>query len=729
MSYLKALGILRLVAEQKDPDALGCWRDGVFVLSSKLDQDELARFFLNDYSPTPIIVPWSGGDFFGVKRIGNKGPFKKTPTSTAVIEAFLGSDGNRLALYRDSIGAALATLDSCGIAQKSAMEEKERKSRFISSFRAKAAEPVVEWIDACAVMSDEKASFSALLGSGGGSDGNTHFSDNFMQNLWEVLPDFDAQRKTTGVSSIKILKSALWGNLSKSLVAKRTSTLFDAGAVGGPNAGQGFERVSLGNPWSIILCLEGTMLLAGCVIRRHGISESARAAFPFQVRLTSLRTDSTTSGESAGREIWMPLWSGWASKTELVTLFSEGRASLGGKQVERGVDFARAAASLGVDRGIEGFQRFAVVRGRVGGDNYNTASSLGYFEVRARPDVDLLRECDLWIKQLARVVSDKEAPPRFKSALRRVESAIFEFCKYGGTPRFAEILCALGHTERELANGEKFRKDKGIHPLAGLSQDWMRAANDNSMEFALALALAGIWDQERKIGLLRGNLEPVGTGVDRHEKTFANWLDQGRAVVWNSADLSRNLAAVLDRRVMDGSREGCKLLPLSSRCPAPLSAISCFISGRVDDERIEDLLWGLMLVKQATLEHPIIADAPPLPRSYALLKLLFLPHLINTGNGEAHVKLEPAVLTLLRSGRVGEACAIAARRLRSSGVVPMPYHTGKRVARDDEWAESSNSVDVRRLVAALLFPISRNDVYKLTTLVLRQGEKSSTAAK
>ena len=32
MSYLKALGILRIIAEQKDPDARGCWRDGAFKI-------------------------------------------------------------------------------------------------------------------------------------------------------------------------------------------------------------------------------------------------------------------------------------------------------------------------------------------------------------------------------------------------------------------------------------------------------------------------------------------------------------------------------------------------------------------------------------------------------------------------------------------------------------------------------------------------------------------------
>ena len=64
MNYLKALGVLRIVSEQADPTARGCWRNGVFELHSKLDRDGLIQFFLRDYEPTPVVVPWSGNDFF-----------------------------------------------------------------------------------------------------------------------------------------------------------------------------------------------------------------------------------------------------------------------------------------------------------------------------------------------------------------------------------------------------------------------------------------------------------------------------------------------------------------------------------------------------------------------------------------------------------------------------------------------------------------------------------------
>jgi CRISPR-associated protein Csx17 len=51
MSYLKALGVLRLIAEQADSEARGAWRGGIFVLSSTFDEAALLGFFREDYKP------------------------------------------------------------------------------------------------------------------------------------------------------------------------------------------------------------------------------------------------------------------------------------------------------------------------------------------------------------------------------------------------------------------------------------------------------------------------------------------------------------------------------------------------------------------------------------------------------------------------------------------------------------------------------------------------------
>lgn len=78
-SYLTALGIFRVLAEQKDPTARGFWRDVHFVLVTDLDWDSVERFLLEEYKPTPILALWNlESGFFSlkppVKSPGPSGP-------------------------------------------------------------------------------------------------------------------------------------------------------------------------------------------------------------------------------------------------------------------------------------------------------------------------------------------------------------------------------------------------------------------------------------------------------------------------------------------------------------------------------------------------------------------------------------------------------------------------------------------------------------------------------
>ena len=62
--YLKALGILRLVSEQVDANARGWWDGAHFRLANTLTREELERFFLYRYKPTPLVSPWNKGSGF-----------------------------------------------------------------------------------------------------------------------------------------------------------------------------------------------------------------------------------------------------------------------------------------------------------------------------------------------------------------------------------------------------------------------------------------------------------------------------------------------------------------------------------------------------------------------------------------------------------------------------------------------------------------------------------------
>src|SRR5207249_1491599 len=109
---------------------------------------------------------------------------------------------------------------------------------------------------------------------------------------------------------------------------------------------------------------------------------------------------------------------------------------------------------------------------------------VGRFDVPQAPldGIELVRALnEPLLSSLQATVADGKAPARFTTAVRRIESAIFDFCKYGGRGRLAAILAALGNAERELAVGDiKPEKRRTRRPLAGLATGWAMAANDSS---------------------------------------------------------------------------------------------------------------------------------------------------------------------------------------------------------------------------------------------------------
>jgi len=97
-NYLKALGILRLVGEQADPQARGWWDGERFCLLTKLSKQELETFFLEKYEPTPLLSPWNKGCGF----------FKANDTGLCPLEK---STASRFQKFRDGIVAGRRLLD------------------------------------------------------------------------------------------------------------------------------------------------------------------------------------------------------------------------------------------------------------------------------------------------------------------------------------------------------------------------------------------------------------------------------------------------------------------------------------------------------------------------------------------------------------------------------------------------------------------------------------------
>jgi CRISPR-associated protein Csx17 len=722
MNYLKALGVLRLVSEQADPNARGRWCGDVFALDSKLDPDGLRDFFLDQYKPTPIVAPWGArsGFYAGSSERAARG----------ALEEVMKSEQPRFGPFRDLVERVRSLLREMGLSDKA---RDEAKLELLVACRSRLPDAITSWLDTCYVLLGDERRFPPLLGTGG-NEGSGSYVSGFAQQVVACL------LKRNHDSA---LLTALFAVSEPYSSTDQTPGHFSGLAAGGANATQGFEAEARTNPWDYLLCLEGTCLWASGAVRRLSETGPRMAAFPFTVNVSSVGSGSLVLSDGAKpkrakrdiAEIWLPIWPRWVALPELRALLAEGRITVGRRAAVAGIDAARAISGLGVNRGITVFQRNVFLMRN--GQSF-LAVSAGSMAAKRREAVDLLVGIDPWLARFRRACSDERAPVRFKLALRGIDQAIFDFCRYGGHGFIQAVLRALGRAERELAVHEGDVTSTGhCDPLGGLSADWLHAANDGTPEFEVALALAGMFDPDGKIAPLRANLEPVITRLNRKGNLSAKWpgdlpgadheLLPDRAVVWNSGNVAMNLAHVLARRMMDGNRMGCENLPLTSRNFVSLGTVSRFLASELDEHRIEELLWGLMLVEQKDrIVRPLAlpVDAPPLPRAYALLKLLFLPQTIDIA-GQAHaVKPEAAIPTLLCSDRVGEACSLAMRRLCASGLILVPQRTSGGLTRDADWHELNGlNRNGHRLAAALLLPVGGPAITQLRLLVTRASEE------
>ena len=143
--YLKAIGVLRLVSEQVDPDARGWWNGDDFQLASNLDADELVNFFLIDYQPTPLISRWNGGSgFFAADR---KGSWHKG------FEPMMKSTAKRFADYRLAINLGHQLLGERD--EKFESNQSDLKDAFLRKSRSNFRGCAGEWLRAAMSINAE----------------------------------------------------------------------------------------------------------------------------------------------------------------------------------------------------------------------------------------------------------------------------------------------------------------------------------------------------------------------------------------------------------------------------------------------------------------------------------------------------------------------------------------------------------------------------------------------
>ncbi|HEX5115096.1 MAG TPA: type I-U CRISPR-associated protein Csx17 [Pseudonocardiaceae bacterium] len=692
--YLTSLGLLRAVTRVLDAGATGCWHRQRFVLRSTFATvPELVAALYQRFTPEAIVSPWNGGSGFA----GNG----KNTTAEAVLHWVRESTDQRWASTRAAAAAAdrvvaLGRARGWG-GQGEQLWDKTRKAQVLALCRAEFPDEALPWLDAAVALGSEQAvAFSRLLGTGG----------NFGRQELSVTYLTRARAALDGPRGQAWLSSVLTGDETVPYLRDAVGQ-FDPGRAGGIQSSPWEKRDDKGfvNPWAFLLTIEGTLLFASAMVRRHG-SAYAHAALPFQVPGTTGAHDTDAPGEQVLSEIWAPEWSTPLRVDELEHLLGEGRADWRHQPARSGLDFVRAIASLGVDRGIDAFRRHVVVD-RLGQNPL--AVPADRVEVVARGAVGLLAGLDRWLEAAHRVA----LPAQVASRVRGLEQALYRHARTGDDDDLVEVIAALGRAHEMVGRSGDARRRVPPLVLADgvpLAAELTRPAeHDAALRIALALASARdpIGDRTPTLSGLRPLLAPVGTTSRRR----VEWTD-APAPCPLSAGLVTALAQAARRRAFPAAapdNDANELVAVRgvriafARGPlARASDIHALVHRRVDDDRVGDLLAGLLTIDWTGLHDQMLpgdqADDVPLNLLLPFAATAALQIAAEDGTTWP-LLVRPGIEwpAQLIAGHVGDVLADAAHRLRTGGLRHVITPTGA-------------AADGARLAAALLCRPPRRDI-------------------
>ena len=550
--------------------------------------------------------------------------------------------------------------------------DNKRKDAVLGLCRSEFPETAVAWLDATAALGqDGETAVSRLLGTGG-NFGRQDLSATYLARLLSVLHN---QR------SADWLRAALTGAEDVPYL-RNVVGQFDPGRAGGIQSSPWEKADDSGfvNPWAFLLTLEGTLLFATAIVRRHGAdyqggAAGQRNAVPFQVRGSTAGYAAAAAGENPLAELWTPEWAQPAGIVELEHLFGEGRVEWGGHPARTGLDFARAVTTLGVDRGLTAFERHLFVD-RLGQNPL--AVPAGRVEVGDRPIVGALDGLDGWLDRLRW----DRAPATVDDRRRELESALFALARSGGDQRFVEVIVSLGRCHDAVARSGTAR-ERANPLLLGRGQavlEALKPAVATDVDLRIALAVATAQDHGKGIageplrGTLREFLTPVNAG---------RWTDRpaGAAV-----GLVARLAEAARRRAFPGANAeiGTDVVPSVGGPRLAFTAglrldsgdAAALVHRRFDEGRCTALVSGLQCFDwppmHEILHATIAAAAIPDPAVDMLLPFTCTEPLTLPGEDgvRRQVLMRPDSTwpVLLGAGRIGQVLQDAARRLRISGV-------------------------------------------------------------
>jgi len=668
--YLKALGILRLVTEQADPQARGWWEGENFMLATELEQAELLDFILFRYEPTPIFNPWGGrSGFYGSDS---------EKTARSMLQAIEASPDPRFKYYQEIVKIVRKSITETTGGIK---PDDDTKDRLILNIRCSVRGKALLWLDAVTALvgTNVKRNLEpmieqpALFGTGG-NEGSGSYTSAYMAAINECLLKHSWDHALTIV---------LFGE------SKLPNLIWDQ------SMGQ-FVPGGASAPWDLLLAFEGACLIRSAVSSRSNSNSRRWMSSPFYVAPASYGYPSEArldeyamknGKELPGRgEQWFPLWDQPMRCSELAQIFVEGRATSKRNRAMDGWSMARAICHLGVRRGIREFIRYGYQQRNNLATHF--AVPLGRFRVpdRVYPRLSCLDDLDAWLGRLRRDARARQAPARLQLVERRLADALFAVIQHPEEAnRWQSVLLSLADVERMLASGKDFRAG----PIPSLRPEWVAAADDGSAVYRLAVACA---------------LQAAGFRKDRCpiDAVRRHWIssnDDETAVVMKGRSGLDDAIALIERRLIEAGQRGERRLRLAPayRVGVTPPDLTVLLSGTIDLGHVMTLARALAAVDGSAWG---MSPCPPRPAkageapddAWLAIRLAMLPWPLRDGR---KIGVDPAIFRRLASGDGQTAVELALRRLKTAGI-----HATVRVATTTHEAS-------RLWAAALAFPITK----------------------
>jgi len=554
------------------------------------------------------------------------------------------------------------------------------------------------------IVGTSKNHFNPVLGTGG------NIGKRDLAKLWSAA---DKLRRNKRSEARSWLELTLSGDIEVDLPNLSGSGTWFVFANKSFNNGQSWYRDGRISPWSVLLAVEGALMLVGGVNRRLGANSRPYAVFPF-ISEPSRPTMDGEVGSSKG-EFWAPLWEHPATIAEVRTLFQRGMAQMGGRTAKAPHEFAIAALAAGVDAGVAEFVRYELRRTtsskvyeavprqriRVGSDRTEVGS-----RPHAQSDACLVMQLSEsgWLDRLPYEPLDPKQKGKFVGLRGPVEAAIISAAEKPDEPdRWQRLLQLLAATQFRIDRNRSWRDRCNAVPL--LHPMWFLRAWPEPMpeELRIAQSVASIGAGTHTPLLMN----VFGIQNDKYGRLFFPKSRPQRAI-WNTGDPVRLFSEFVRRRLIDVSPTD--EIPLRAACPCSAEFVNRFIAGALDTEMIARWLPPLVLIDWSktsftsglNLEHSSAHDGS------ALLHALFRPF-FHPGPIYAHGKilfpedrrpcagLARHLYSLLQHGDLNEAVQTA----RSA------YQTVGRVVVTPQF---DFSMDESRLAAALLIPQASKEI-------------------